>query len=189
MRSCDDFSELLLDHLYGLLEPDEDAALRAHLAACPGCQAQLRTATKHQSLLARAAQTVRELAPFVAPVEKLAPVPAEESSPAVPISTKARRFWRRPLTWVAAAAAVLIAVGAGIWRCQDLVADYRQTAASARKHVEDVDAQIALVHPAFAEESAKLPPVIRERFAHLQVVGPASVQSDAPAQFRVATRD
>src|SRR5262249_45614132 len=178
MRSCDEFSELRLDHLYGLLEPDEDAALRAHLAACPGCQAQLRTATKHQSLLARAAQTVRELAPFVAPVEKLAPVPAgesvpaEESSPAVPISTKARRFWRRPLTWVAAAAAVLIAVGAGIWRCQELVADYRQTAASARKQVEDVDAQIALVHPAFAEESAKLPPVIRERFAHLQVVGP-----------------
>jgi hypothetical protein len=189
MRSCDDFSELLLDHLYGLLEPDEDAALRAHLSACPKCQAELQVATKQQSLLARAAQTVRELAPFVAPVEKFVPVPAEEPSPAVPISTKARRFWRRPLTWAAAAAAVLIAVAGGIWRYQNLVADYRNDAVRARKQVEGVDVEIALVHRAFQKEREALAPKIQAGFIHLHVVGPAAIQSDASAPFRVTTRD
>src|SRR5262249_40460548 len=54
---------------------------------------------------------------------------------------------------------------------------------------EAVDGQIALVQGAFDEEIAKLAPAIQEHFTHLQVVGPASVHSDAPAQFRVATRD
>src|SRR5919109_4870615 len=108
MPSCVDFSELLLDHLYGLLEPDEAAALRAHLETCPKCAAELVEAQKQQTLLSQAAQMYRDLAPFVAPVEKFAAVPAEEASPA-PVSTKARRFWHRRLPWVAAAAAVLVA--------------------------------------------------------------------------------
>ena len=36
---CTDCRPLILDHLYGLLDPAEAVAAEAHLAACPACTA------------------------------------------------------------------------------------------------------------------------------------------------------
>src|SRR5437867_2236546 len=67
METCNHCSELLLDHLYGLLDADQTQRLRAHLAACPACQAELASAERQQQLLARAARVYDHVAPFVAP--------------------------------------------------------------------------------------------------------------------------
>src|SRR5436853_13019 len=56
MYACDDCNNLLLDYLYGLLEPEEAAKLREHLDACPNCQQALRSAEAQQSLIARKEQ-------------------------------------------------------------------------------------------------------------------------------------
>ncbi|MBX9625658.1 MAG: zf-HC2 domain-containing protein, partial [Gemmataceae bacterium] len=36
---CDDCEPLLLDHLYGLLDPADAAAVEGHVAGCEGCAA------------------------------------------------------------------------------------------------------------------------------------------------------
>lgn len=40
---CRDFVELLMAWLDGELEPERDAALRAHVAACPPCERYLES--------------------------------------------------------------------------------------------------------------------------------------------------
>src|SRR5262245_35009955 len=82
MHSCDDIRELMLESLYGLLEPAAEEELRAHVAGCAGCQAHLVEARRQQTLLAQAARMVSDAAPFTAPDETIAPLPV--SLPAQP---------------------------------------------------------------------------------------------------------
>jgi anti-sigma factor RsiW len=66
--NCSHCQSLLLDHLYGLLDGADAAALDAHLAACPAC-AEVRAETARvQGLFARAAKAARAAAPFEPPV-------------------------------------------------------------------------------------------------------------------------
>src|SRR5262245_48990837 len=128
MKSCETYQAQLLDHLYGLLEPEDSRALEEHLGACPGCQAALAHAREQKQLLAAAA---RSKFPGVRFEEPPAPAPAEaevtrpvppEAPPVVPIRTVPVRVnWGR---W-AVAAGVLLAV-AGIGTAGSLVwGEYR----------------------------------------------------------------
>src|SRR5689334_6738626 len=83
MRTCDDCSDLLLDYVYGLLEDGEAQELRAHVAACPPCQAALAEAEAQQTLLARAAQVYAHVPAFTAPA---AEAPAAAAPPAAPLT-------------------------------------------------------------------------------------------------------
>src|SRR5262245_58051387 len=82
MHTCDQCSDLLLDHLYGLLEEGEARELRDHLAACPACRSALARAESQQGLLARAAQVYADVPAFSAPTAELPPEPAQTSEPA-----------------------------------------------------------------------------------------------------------
>ena len=67
MHGCHDCQELMLEHLYDLLEEADQQALRAHLADCPACQAALEKVRAQQQLLAAAARMQVSVAPFVPP--------------------------------------------------------------------------------------------------------------------------
>src|SRR5262249_36227609 len=56
MHGCHGCQELMLEHLYDLLEEADQQALHAHLAGCPECQAALEKARAQQALLAAAAR-------------------------------------------------------------------------------------------------------------------------------------
>ena len=51
MKSCEQYREYILDHLYGLLEPPESADLASHLEACEACRTELARAEKQKRLL------------------------------------------------------------------------------------------------------------------------------------------
>ena len=54
--TCDRVQPRLLDHLYGVLEDEEEATLLRHLERCEGCRAALARAEEQKSLFAEAAR-------------------------------------------------------------------------------------------------------------------------------------
>src|SRR5436190_14694006 len=106
--NCDHVQSRLLDHLYGLLDDAEQQELLAHLGACPTCQAALEQARHQQHALSLAAKSDFSHVRFEPPAAPLSAV----SEPTIQLKRPAapRRHWGR---W-AVAAAVLLAVGAGV---------------------------------------------------------------------------
>src|SRR4051794_10769916 len=118
MMRCDHCQSLLLDHLYGLLDPAEAVAVEEHLAGCPGCAAARDQAARLQGLIAQAAKSefpevrfVPEPEPQPAPA---APLAAPALVPAAPSRPAPRRD--RLAVWLqwAVAASVLAAVPAAV---------------------------------------------------------------------------
>ena len=70
MMRCDDCQTLMLDHLYGLLDPAETAAVEKHLAGCPNCAAARTQAARTQVLFAKAAKSEFPQVRFTAPIEQ-----------------------------------------------------------------------------------------------------------------------
>lgn len=101
---CDQCREQLLDHLYGLLDPAEVAALDEHLAACPACAVARAEAGRLQGLLAQAAKPVETDIRFVAPTE-----PAIE--PARKAEEPRHTVGRAWVTWAVAASLFLMTAG------------------------------------------------------------------------------
>src|SRR5581483_5985697 len=97
MMTCAHCRAALLDRLYGLLDPAEVAAVDAHLAGCPACQAEQLRAARVQRLLAAAARTEFPDVRFTPPAVDAAPAPAAKSG-------GPRLRW---LGWAVAAAVVL----------------------------------------------------------------------------------
>jgi Putative zinc-finger len=201
MYSCSERSDLLLDFLYGLLEPEEVQRLRAHLADCPACRAALAEAEAQQRLLARAAHIVREVPAFVLPGEteladKSTPSSPESATagpspleaPAVPLPQRhERRLWR--WAWLATAAALFLVAGRVYWSYQEGLARHQADLAQAQREVEAVDARLASSTRVYEEQLAQVPAQVSARELRLQVAGPALYRADAPSQVQIVTRD
>ena len=80
MMSCTDCRTLLLDDLYGLLDPAEAAAVAAHVATCPACATARAAEGKAQGLFARAAK--REFPHVKFELPKSEPAPARRPAAA-----------------------------------------------------------------------------------------------------------
>jgi hypothetical protein len=190
MEPCQHVQDLLLDSLYGLLEADEEEVVRAHVAVCPDCAAALAESKKQHDLLARAAQVISQVPVFVAPEERPLTFPAPGAEPEIlPLPISRRRLsWKR---WVGvcAAAAILLAAGIGWNTYQRAVDDRIAELARARKNVEAIDGQFAQVQDSARKQKESVLAQPPNQIAHLQVVGPASYERDAPSPLRIATSD
>src|SRR4051812_16238134 len=114
MTQCERCRERLLDYVYGLLEEGELRPTREHLDACTQCQEALAAALKEQTLIARAARAVTEVPEFILPTELTPAEPALPATLPMPLELPKRSRWKRPwLAWTVAAA-VLVALSAGI---------------------------------------------------------------------------
>src|SRR5260370_13423488 len=100
MKTCDQYREFILEHLYGLLEAQETAELSQHLAGCSACQAELARAQKQRKLLGVAART--QISGF-----RFSP-PAQQ-----PAFARARGFSGSGFRWAIAAGLLLAAAGVG----------------------------------------------------------------------------
>ncbi len=104
MLRCNDCRPLILDHLYGLLDAPEAAAVDEHLASCPACAAVRAEAAKVQGLIAEAAKGQFPQVRFEAPTAK----PRTPTVPSVPSSQSrpvARPERAEPPVLIAAASA------------------------------------------------------------------------------------
>src|SRR5262245_35541698 len=120
--NCQHCQTLLLDHLYGLLDGPDAAAVDAHLAACPACAAARAETARVQGLIARAAKSAFPNPRFEPPAPQPAKAPGTPAPAARPAvlpfpapgtgpNSRPARTWRigTVLPW-AVAAAVLLAI-------------------------------------------------------------------------------
>lgn len=113
--SCEHCRELLLDFLYGLLDPAEEATVAAHVADCPACTAAKAAAAGAKGLFAAAAKAPFPEVTFTIPVDATPAVPARKAS--------------RWVQW--AVAASLLACGLGLLTpAVRNYQDYREQAAA-----------------------------------------------------------
>ena len=112
--NCTEVQELLSAYVLDSLEPGTAVRVREHLAGCSDCRAEAAE-------LSSAVTALAELAPPVPPPPDLrrrvlAAVHAEEEVPAGPAVPHLRTS---RLPWLAVAAALLLAVGAGSWGLEE----------------------------------------------------------------------
>jgi anti-sigma factor RsiW len=204
MLPCEQVRDRLLDHVYGLLDPSDEAAVAAHLAGCDACSGILARTRKMQGLFAAAAKAGFPDAKFQVPDE---PQPVAE--PAKP-ARSARSVW---LNWVVAASLVLVVAGTVIptlvnavgyaayrprvnshlakldqikgeqARLQTAIRDRQQAAeaklASATKGYEEVERQWITAEAAAVKRLAEQPFLLDLR-------GPATAIAGAPNEYQIA---
>jgi anti-sigma factor RsiW len=210
MLTCDYCRTALLDRQYGLLDAAEAAAVNAHVAACPACQAEQLRVERFGKLLTAAARTEFPDVRFVAPSNELfrrEAQPSADGGGGRPPAAKRYGAW-------AVAAAILLAVGipAGIniadasrQRSELAAATDRrdsfrhQQSDSTTRHVAELtgaqeglqNARKAAVEAAttltakFAESQREL----QQKQLNFTISGPATYQPGASADYVVQTRD
>jgi hypothetical protein len=197
---CFDCQPLLLDHLYGLLDPAEAAAVEEHLTGCVGC-ADARDRVAHAAgLFARAAKVSFPQVHFAPPADA---VPAAAVAPA-----RRERVWGR---WAVAAAvwAVVPAALVPLARLDDRADVTRAAAdaafAAAKVSLADADAAAvrrAAVEARYADAKAQTGQTVaawvaaeraadataKARPAEVLVTRPETAQPGAPNTFAVVLR-
>ena len=182
--SCEQCADLLLEHLYGVLDPPEAEAVREHLQGCMACQQALELAKAQQRLLAQAALKFREVPAFKPPTQVQALARTDAPS-TIPYSPRRTMPWRR---WAGAAiaATLLLAVGVGYAGYQGGLETRQQALASARQKVESIDAKLAGLTRAFMTEQATMASTLEGKFLNVNVVGPATYNPAATNPYRVS---
>ncbi|HWY87009.1 MAG TPA: zf-HC2 domain-containing protein, partial [Gemmataceae bacterium] len=192
------FHDLTWDYLYGLLDQTEAESLRAHMEKCAECRSALAEAEGQQQMLARAARVIQEVPAFTLPGQDQESAAAETTAqdvppsptPALPVTSPRRsglrRYWP---VWAAAAALLGIALGINELY-QDELARHEARAAKINKEVETADGLFALLQANVADEKHDRARLLMEQAPpQLNVLAPAQVHADTPANIRVATRD
>jgi hypothetical protein len=168
---CEHYQDLMLDHLYGLLDESDSAAVDTHLTGCAGCTAAHAAAAATQGLLARAAKStfpnVRFVPPDQAVTLDLTPTPerkhgsavhplpngrlSESAKPSQPART--RISWER---WVVAASLLVLIPAAVLpvsgWASKSDAA--RRTADRADSEYADARGVVERLSTAFDREQA-----------------------------------
>src|SRR5438034_3896910 len=200
MKSCEQYREYILDHLYGLLEPPESADLASHLEACEACRTELARAEKQKKLLGVAARTQLAGFEFTRPVESQSPSRLRSYSPAP------------GMRWAMAAAVFLAVAGIGLpggyyWHQQDRVAhlesrlqgisqaadrtqeEYHDRVAGADAEVQTLQKQLADTAENRQKKFNQIQNDINTHRLNVTVTGPQTLVAGAPNRFRVVTTD
>ncbi|MBI1913693.1 MAG: hypothetical protein HYS12_02895 [Planctomycetes bacterium] len=215
MDRCTHYQTQMLDYVYDLLDEDVVRALALHLEHCADCQAALREARGQQQLLAAAARLEFPSVCFRVPQEA-APVPLSvpaqdepaplliPARPKLPLplpsppggegrvrGARSRRFaWR---AWLSAAA-VLLALSVPGWFSWDYLSARHDLDRSesadilARRDRDTLTERLAQLDH---EESAKaqdLEKKVRQQERSVIVIGPRTLQSGTPNDYRIETR-
>jgi hypothetical protein len=106
--TCDEVRDQLAEHLLGTLDEPADVQVRRHLRGCSGCRGDMAALAEGMSTFARAAHEL-------APPEELKGRVLSELHGDWAEETTPRGSGRRPIRWVAWAAAVALVAGSATW--------------------------------------------------------------------------
>jgi len=192
MDRCRHCQAQLLDHLYDLLDEADQALLDAHLSGCVACRHALDLARQQQHLFAAAARFDGVAAPFEAPA--VVPLGEPLEQPAVlPLPYRKPAVGWRP--WVAAAAALLVLAGVGLWvrhdhaAARDAVADNRAARADRAAELASLEKREEEVAEHQGRELDRLAERATRDELTVQATGPQVLAGKLTAPFRVETRD
>jgi hypothetical protein len=186
-NGCNGYQAILLDHLYGLLEPAEEQSLRAHLASCEPCRRGLEQARSQQRLLAAAALQAFPEVSFSPPAPEPAVLPIR------PLQKKSPRRWTG---WVAAAAVLLALAPAALFgsraasdylEARRVASQHAQAIARARAEMDATSRQLAKAARERDQAIEAIRKEVRDRELRLVVSGPRTVQAGATAEYLVRT--
>ena len=208
MTPCTECRSQMLDHLYGLLEPAESAAVAGHLRGCPSCAAELE---RERGLLAAAAKSAFPEASFRPP--QVVDLTAEPSRQDEPARRPNRNGWVR---WVVAAGVLVAVCGAGLPalvstvgyaqhrpkvdaevaaldRIKDEQAALRGQIAARKKAAEDALDQAKAKHEELEKQWIAAEAEAVKRMAEkpflVQLSGPAAAVAGAPNEYKVSVTD
>ena len=99
MPTCEQCQDLLLDHVYGLLDEQETAAVRAHLSICSNCQSALSKVEAEKKSCWPAACAIREVPEFTLAGNDEQASPAQPATLPISSAGSSKRSMRRQ-TWV-----------------------------------------------------------------------------------------
>lgn len=197
MNRCESYQAQLLDHVYGLLEANEEAELRRHLETCGACRDALGNAEKQQAQLAAAAKLSFPEVRFEAPDEPDVIGGSEYFSP----------FTSTGFRW-AVAAGILLVLG-GLGASKSLYSWQERQVAAAENRLNDIERQARTLNQKVAvaekdfNEARKEFQGINERFPsrlaqaqqaavdpkHVRVVlqGPKTPEAGSANPYRIQT--
>jgi hypothetical protein len=179
MKTCDQCRELIWDELYGLLEPEQSEALSQHLALCPECGAELAKARAEQMLVAEAARLDCSIPPFALPSPNSHPIAVRPALPPKPGRIRAAS------PWLAAAAAIAVAVGlpqaiyrVGLDRRDNVLRTASLTAEQVANDRDKLEQETQQAREALERSQ-------REKELRVQVTGPADLVLGESGRYRV----
>ncbi len=203
MNTCQTYQTQLLDHLYGLLDEPDQAALTAHLEGCAVCRAALDTAHAQQQAIVLAARGSFPSVRFEPPADVQPIWTGKEPA------TAARPSPRRWVRWGVAAGLLLGFTGLGTvagthWAeyasavAESRAAEERASQARVqltrqrererqqeRIEIADIQKQILLLEAKWNGASQEIERAYRDRDVQVTVTGPKTVQAGAPNTYRI----
>jgi uncharacterized protein YfaS (alpha-2-macroglobulin family) len=200
MKTCDQYRELILDHLYGLSDASEQTNLAHHLETCEACRVELARAEKQKRLLGVAARTQVADFQFRRPVEQR--ISASQAH------GRQSAGFRMP--WAMAAAVLVAVAGLGIpgayyWHQKDRVArldsqiqaiaqaaerakqDYHDRVARADADVQSVQKQMQEAMETREKKLQQIQSDVNTQQLNVTVTGPQTLVAGAPNRIQVAT--
>lgn len=187
MDRCHENDELLLDFLYGLLEPGQVEGLQEHLAQCAVCRESLSVAQRRRRLFARAAQVYDHIPEYKLTADDTAADTAatiESARQTLPFSARPRRRWG---LWIsaAAAAAVLIAIFAVQQAYERGLGPLQSDLAAAHKKIEANATLASQLQSNLEKKQKDVESRLAAQALHLVALGPTVLEGSAQIPIRV----
>lgn len=197
MQRCLECQNLLLDHLYELLDDVEHQFVITHLKECEACQAALVEAQRQQRLLAQAARLAvpemdfQHLATDQRPADTTTPL--QDTSAPTPVVFQVPERRRSLIHTLMMAASLLLTLGISGWFTWDYlhakhqVESHDSLVAQLNHDLQDTRQQLVTLPEKAETERKAIVQEMRDRLFKVEVSGPKTYQPGVANEFNLRT--
>lgn len=211
-RNCDYYQAQVLEHLYGLLEPEDSLALIEHAGRCDDCRKAMQRADGQKRLIATAARAEFSKVQFQAPKPEEAAKVLKLAEPSRVRVQFSQVSWK---AWATAAAILLVLGGVGLpmgrhissfigarhqvdvaqaniekirLNERQLKVDYEAAREKANQELTNTNADIKKLELAQKQELDAVNAKLKKLDMYVKVTGPENLRPGEPAQYRIETK-
>ena len=194
MWNCQNTEDKLFEHLYGLLDQQEQNLLTSHCAVCDGCGEKLKKAQGQKEILVKASKAQFPEVKFTPPKdltkEQQRAKILQYGATAVPGMQNAR-IWM----WVAASVLTLgigVPAGLGIYDYignSTVVEHHQQYAARVQSNFNVKAKAVVQIQNEGMAKANQATEEVQKKQLKVLVTGPATLQPGAPNSYQILTQD